>query len=83
LRYGKKYSLKSCEIEHNALYPYNYKTLIQPDELYNNYLTQGFQYFKLEGRTFKSLDIILMFAKYLIKPEYQFFFISSVYNKIS
>lgn len=82
LSYGKPYNLKSCEIKHNSFYPYDYKTIIQPDELYSTYLDKGFKYFKLEGRTFKSLEIIAFFAKYLIKPEYQYFFIIDVNNEL-
>jgi hypothetical protein len=33
--------------------------------------------FKLEGRTLDTLEIILNYARYFIKPEHQFAFIHS------
>ena len=78
LTYGTKYPLKHCEIKENSgCYLFN-PSHISPEELYDKYLTSGFQYFKLEGRTWPSQKIILMYAEYLIKPQYQLFFINSL-----
>lgn len=85
LNYGKPYSLRDCSIPNGkgAFYPKNWLTIVEPDELYSTYLSNDFHNFKLEGRTFPSINVLLLFAKYLIKPEFQFHFISvvnSLYN---
>lgn len=82
LTYGKKYNLRNCTIEEGIFYPVNWPTVIQPEELYTSYVNKGFKYFKLEGRTLSDLDNLLTFTKYLIKPEYQYHFISLASNQL-
>lgn len=80
LSYGKKYKLRGCAIEEGIFFPSDWPTVIQPEELYTTYISNDFKYFKLEGRTLSDLDNLLTFSKYLIKPEYQFHFISKISN---
>lgn len=81
LSYGRPYHLKSCEIKNNAFFPGGNKTIITPDEIYNTYLEKGFQYFKIEGRTLSDIEVLTSFADYLIKPEFQHFFMIDIYLK--
>lgn len=72
--YGKIYSLGECGIVKSNSFPLNYKNNFNFSELIE-YEKQGFQNFKLEGRTFRNETLILELVKYLIKPEYQFYII--------
>lgn len=70
--YGKHYSTGECGIKRNTLYPNNYKNNFTMDEIIE-YNKQGFEYFKIEGRTFDTLTLTLELVKFLVKPEYQFY----------
>ena len=80
LTYGKEYKLKNCIIKEGIFYPEPWPTRIYPNEI-ENYVNNDFHYFKLEGRTMSHLTILMIFAQYLIKDEYQFTFISEIYNQ--
>ena len=70
--YGETYRVGQCGITKSVLFPLNhYNNLSYNDivEYYNN----GFNNFKLEGRTFPPNTLILELVKYLVKPEYQFY----------
>lgn len=71
---SKLYDITGCSINTN---PLDYDTRKQrnnltPEEIYNTYIPMGFSNFKIEGRTFKNLEVLLNIVKYMIKPEYQF-----------
>lgn len=82
LSYGKSYNLKNCEIKFSSLYPKKHLGIISADEIYNIYLPKGFQYYKIEGRTFSSIEMAIYFAEYLIKPEFQNFFLENIYIQL-
>lgn len=70
--YGKMYSMKSCDIKGTSL---NYQDRtrhinnLQPDDVFE-YFNNGFNNFKIEGRTFTDIEMILHLVKYMVKPEY-------------
>lgn len=76
LNYLKEYKIPECQIGYNTLHPnvINYKNNISPEEI-NDYYLNGFSYFKLEGRTLEYEENLLNYARYLIKPEWQYYFI--------
>ena len=78
LNYGKLYSMKSCAIEHKNLYPVQNKVVINPEEIENYYYPNGFNNFKLEGRTFPAIEHLLNLVKYMVKPEYQMYVIAQL-----
>ncbi len=82
LNYGIPYKLKSCEIDSGSICAMFNHAHISPEDLYTTYLEQGFHYFKLEGRTWHSSDMAISCADYLIKPEYQTFFIRYVQERL-
>lgn len=82
LNYGIDYSI-DCKITNGTLHPsvFAYKNNLYPEELYGHYSQDlGITFFKLEGRTFGDLDVILNYARYLVKPEYQYEFISQMFE---
>lgn len=82
LNYGGEYGI-DCKITTSNLHPntFAYKNNLYPEELYGHYSQDlGITYFKLEGRTFNDLDVILNYARYLVKPEYQYEFISKIFD---
>lgn len=78
LNYGKPYAMRSCIINGSCLLPIDNNVIITPEEIENYYSPQGFSNFKIEGRTFPPLDLLLNLVKYTVKPEYSYFVISSV-----
>ena len=72
--YGVPYNLPQCSIKKNNLYPHNYVNNLTHDDIIK-YHQLGFSNFKLEGRTFPMIKLILTLVPYLIKPEYQFYII--------
>lgn len=78
LTYGQRYPMKSCEIFDGSCCALSNSAHITIDEIINKYVPAGFHYFKLEGRTWPSKDMAIVLADYLIKPEYQSFFLRSV-----
>lgn len=47
----------------------NLKNHISPDEIWNKYIPMGFEQFKIEGRTFETLNLLEHYMYYMIKPE--------------
>ena len=70
--------MKHCEISEGSTCPMYNPAHISPDELYNKYLLSGFKYFKIEGRTWNSKEIAIVYADYLIKPEYKSYFLKTI-----
>lgn len=81
LSYGTPYSMKHCEIvngiSNNALFNSAHITI---NEIIEEYVPKGFHYFKLEGRTWSSKEMAITLTEYLIKPEYQHFFLKNIIN---
>lgn len=83
LNYGITSYGINCQIRNGTLHPntFAYKNNLYPEELYGHYSQDlGITYFKLEGRTFSDLDLILNYARYLVKSEYQYEFISQIFD---
>lgn len=72
--YGASYNVGVCGIQKNHLYPWNYKNNFTFNEIIE-YHKNGFENFKLEGRTFDDKTTILTVVPYLVKPEYQLYII--------
>lgn len=77
LNAGKNFNIDHCGIQQGIMSKKvnDFKNTLTPDDIYKVYAPQGFENFKLEGRTLPDSDIILILAKYLIKTDYQFEFI--------
>lgn len=84
LNYGKPYSMEHCVIKGNTLHPLTIgsKNNISPESIFNDYVPNGFNHFKLEGRTLSITENVCNFVRYLIKPEYQQYYIVTTLNKI-
>lgn len=72
----EKYEVANCGINEGSLHP----SILGKNNNFSNeeieeYEKMGYKYFKIEGRTLPSADILCMYAYYLIKPEYQMYFI--------
>lgn len=78
LSYGVPYKLQSCEIYNGSMCAKFNSTHISPDEIYSKYVPAGFHYFKIEGRTWPSAELIPIIASYIIKPEYMAWFIQEM-----
>lgn len=70
--------MKNCAIEHKNLYPVQNKVVINPEEIDDYYYPNGFNNFKLEGRTFPVIEHLLNLVKYMVKPEYQMYVIAQL-----
>ena len=72
LNYGRKYSTPGCGITAPtfAKETREYRNNITREELYNYYVKNNFSYFKIEGRTLPTLEVILNYVYYMVKPEY-------------
>lgn len=84
LNYGKPYRLKLCEIYKGNLHPdmFQQKSTILPEDIYQKYSNMGFKYYKIEGRTLSVANILIQYARYMVKPEYQFYFINTLLDTI-
>ena len=78
LTYGQRYSIKSCEIFNGSNCAVFNPAHITINEIIEKYVPAGFHYFKIEGRTWSSNEMAITLADYLIKPEYQSFFLKNV-----
>ena len=80
LSYAKPYQMQQCMIKSSPMHPntLGFHNNLTPDEIYNIYEPMGFSYFKIEGRTWSDLELALTYAYYMVKPEYQLYFISSI-----
>lgn len=78
LNYGKKFKMRACGIDGNGLGPEDkcQTTHINPDEMFSYYLPNGFNNFKIEGRTFTAYFHLCNLVKYMVKPEYQIYIMS-------
>ncbi|MCR5120912.1 MAG: hypothetical protein K6B74_00670 [Ruminococcus sp.] len=46
-------------------------THISPDDIWNKYVPMGFSQFKIEGRTYETLNLLEHYMYYMIKPEFK------------
>lgn len=83
LTYGKKYKLDSCNIPGKITYPFSKKIRneILINDILTTYIDIGISHYKIEGRTFAPLLHLQNCVKYLVKPEYQFFIIESIWEQ--
>ncbi len=44
-------------------------THITPDDIWNKYVPMGFSQFKIEGRTYETLNLLEHYMYYMVKPE--------------
>lgn len=74
---GQSYSIQ-CQITKDILDPQilQSKNNISPNQIILEYYPEGFNNFKLEGRTLPDITLISLYSYYLIKPEYQMSFFS-------
>lgn len=76
LNFGKNYSLYDCKITGASLRPEHFnKACVSYEEIRDIYVPLGINHIKLEGRSYSDNALIPVLAKYLIKPEYQLYFI--------
>lgn len=80
LSYGRTYQMEQCYIHNTALHPstLNQKVNLTPEEIYNIYEPMGFQYYKIEGRTWGDAELAITYVYYMVKPEYQNFVLSQL-----
>ena len=76
LNFGRVYSMEGC---------YIHKSVFQRDSNENNlsyetikkiYEPLGIEHYKIEGRSWNPIDILLTYTNYMVKPEYKDFVIS-------
>ena len=74
LTYGKPYNVNQCMIKYSTTNPltWNYPNNISPEEIYNKYVPKGYCYFKIEGRSLSTTEVLGNYLRYMIKPEYHF-----------
>lgn len=79
LQAGRVYTIP-CIIDGdlNANKTIHYHNNLTIEDINNYYLPNGFFNFKLEGRTLSDLNIICCYARYLVKPEYIYEFITAM-----
>lgn len=80
LSYGKPYQMEECQINYNTVHPAaaSSRNNLTPEEIYNFYVPNGYNLFKLEGRTLSTVENVLNYVKYMVKPEYQFYVITQL-----
>lgn len=81
LNYGKAYSMEDCYIKGSTFNEKNNTHHLKYEDLKNIYEPLGFSHFKIEGRTWNDLDLLLTYCNYLIKPEWKNFIISEYFQE--
>lgn len=71
LNYGKKYAMEGCVIKHDSFSKEINENNLYYEDLVNIYEPMGFEHFKIEGRTWSNIDLLLTYCNYMIKPEYR------------
>lgn len=73
LNYGRNYQMENCYIESNnfASNKIHKSNNISYDDIVNIYEPLGFEHYKIEGRTWGGLELLLTYCDYMIKPEYK------------
>ena len=80
LNFGKHYIVPYCELHHHQLSPecQSYHNNIPYKEIVEIYEPKGFGHFKMEGRTFNPVGQTVIYANYMVKPEYKDEFIAAM-----
>lgn len=78
LTYGKSYRIKQCLINDSNLNPDKFKKNNLTQEECLEYNKNGFNHFKLEGRTFNANTLLINYVKYMVKPEYQLYVLNEL-----
>lgn len=75
LEFGKPYAIQNCPIKFNTLHPEvcGSHNNLSPEEIYNDYVPNGYNLFKLEGRTLPISENACNYVKYMVKPEYHMY----------
>lgn len=83
LTYGRPYATQDCPIVSNTLGPDQMcsRNNLTPEEIYKDYVPNGFVNFKLEGRTLGVVENLCNYVRYMVKPEYQLFVINLLLNE--
>lgn len=62
----------SCECQGFPFYKrQKQENFIKVEDIYDKYISLGFEYFKIEGRGAPDDDLVEILSYYLVKPEYQ------------
>ena len=85
LTYGKPYSTQDCPITNNTVHPLQRKSHnnLTPEEIYEQYVPQGFVNFKLEGRTLGIFENLENYVYYMVKPEWQHYIMAYILDEDS
>lgn len=70
LNYGKYFKMQNCLIYENTMDPAHKARNITYEDIVNYYHPLGFNYFKIEGRTWNPLMAVLTYCDFMVKPEY-------------
>lgn len=84
LNYGKKYNMSYCSMAEDQYNPLdkNSKFHLDYQKIKEIYEPLNFSHYKIEGRTWNDLDLLLTYCEYLIKPEYRNCVLSRAYQII-
>lgn len=84
LNYGRKYNMKHCYIVEDIFYPDEkaHGNNISYEQIKNIYAPMGFEYFKIEGRTWSPGTALLTYVEYMVKPEYKNHVIASFISRM-
>jgi len=79
LNCGVPYNIE-CKIKGGTLADetIHYPNSISPEEIDEYYEPNGFEMFKLEGRTLEDMECLLNVARYMVKKEHQYDFILQI-----
>lgn len=77
--YGQLFTLEKCQITETSICPFINTSAITIDEIFADYVPNGFQHFKIDGRSLSSYEVALSIANYLIKPEYRHLFLRNIF----
>lgn len=83
LNYGKPYELKKCLITGNGVDPRNINknNNITYEDIIENYYPLNIINYKIEGRTWKPLELAITYCNYMIKPEYYGYVLSKLFEE--
>lgn len=79
LTYGEPSNIEGCTVTETSILPSDNKAIITIDEIFNEYIPNGFNFFKIEGRAISTMEVAMSCANYLIKPEYRHLFLRNVF----
>lgn len=81
LNYGKTYQMEGCIIKNNFIKQSSENNLYYSDlKRYQEKEKIKIKHFKIEGRTWNKIDLLLTYCDYMIQPKYKNYVISLYYN---